>query len=822
MRLLNIYKMDLQQKKLTQDEWEYLEIPVDTEELSILKMIQAGYKNVMIRHNHTKSLLNYIKISGNMDLYHTYFYHKYFEPLFAVLVKRYGCPEFIPQNSLKKKKKKLKKVDIIRITNADTKILKIKDHIYEFILMKQLLKFFKIGSIKSNAILYYYTLTQLLKYRVSNVNTIVSSYLRHIIAHYEKDMKKIDFITHSYEYIERNPYLYRHRDIKLYEHQKKLFTHCKEAGPKFILYQAPTGTGKTLSPIGLVKGHRLIFVCAAKHIGLQLAKSCISLGIKIAVAFGCSDPGGIRLHYFAAKDFQKNRRTGGIFRVDNSVGDNVEIMISDIQSYLPAMRYMLAFNNKENLIWYWDEPTITLDYKTHKYHAVLQKNWLENDIPNIIFSSATLPRKEELQSTIAHFVGTFESKNIISIVSHDCNKTIPIIDSRGYVVLPHFIYNNTEDLKKCLRHIGKYKTLLRHFDLGEITRFIIYVNTHIDLRAPYQIENYFEKVEDIDTLGLKNYYLLLLKVLKEKYEPVHQYFTENRHIYYASTIRLTTADAYTLTDGPTIYLAKDIEKIANYCLKTANIPNSVITTLGRAIDINERLRKEMLAVEKILKKNQDTEEKALRKGSRGKGSGGKEKPTDISHKTGKSRSQIEALTTKRDYLRNSFRPIQLEKMYIPNSYEHLRRWKRGEIANTFCSSIDDSVVERIMQLQVERNWKILLLMGIAVFTKHKCVEYVAIMKELALQQKLYLIIASTDYIYGTNYQFCHGYIGKDLHDISQEKLIQAFGRVGRRTALQDYSIRLRNDNMIQLLFSESTSKIESENMNKLFGISSCK
>ena len=30
-----------------------------------------------------------------------------------------------------------------------------------------------------------------------------------------------------------------------------------------------------------------------------------------------------------------------------------------------------------------------------------------------------------------------------------------------------------------------------------------------------------------------------------------------------------------------------------------------------------------------------------------------------------------------------------------------------------------------------------------------------IMKKLAEEQKLYLIIASSDYIYGTNYQFCH-------------------------------------------------------------------
>ena len=92
-------------------------------------------------------------------------------------------------------------------------------------------------------------------------------------------------------------------------------------GAKLILYQAPTGTGKTMSPVGLSKGNKIIFTCAAKHIGLQLAKALISMEIPIAIAFGCIDSGDIRLHYFAAKDYVKNRRTGGIFRVDNSVGD---------------------------------------------------------------------------------------------------------------------------------------------------------------------------------------------------------------------------------------------------------------------------------------------------------------------------------------------------------------------------------------------------------------------------------------------------------------------------------------------------------------------
>ena len=70
---------------------------------------------------------------------------------------------------------------------------------------------------------------------------------------------------------------------------------------------------------------------------------------------------------------------------------------------------------------------------------------------------------------------------------------------------------------------------------------------------------------------------------------------------------------------------------------------------------------------------------------------------------------------------------------------------------------------------------------------------------------------------GDNYQFCHGYIGKDLSVLSQEKTIQAFGRVGRSNAQQDYSLRLRNDDLIRKLFMEENNKIEVRNMNKLFG-----
>ena len=88
----------------------------------------------------------------------------------------------------------------------------------------------------------------------------------------------------------------------------------------------------------------IIFVCVARHIGLALAKSAISVEKKVAFAFGCNTADDIRLHYFSAIDYTRDRRSGGIGKVDNSVGDNVEIMICDVQSYLTAMHYMMAFH----------------------------------------------------------------------------------------------------------------------------------------------------------------------------------------------------------------------------------------------------------------------------------------------------------------------------------------------------------------------------------------------------------------------------------------------------------------------------------------------
>lgn len=804
--------MDLSQKKLTKEEWEALEVPVDKSEQRILKLIKDGWENPNITLNDANTLLKMMKITENLDMFHGYFYTKYFKEIIQKTVKKYSL-NFDTKE--KKSKKKIKKKELFRMQNFDKKVDELdKTEIYEYLLLKMVKKY--LGS-KDKKIYYYYIISQLIQNSINNINSYVESFINFIL---EKDKSKIklsNIIKNSQEYIEKNKLLLKYSDIQLYSHQKDLIKNFKNKTNKMVLYQAPTGTGKTLSPIALSQGKKIIFVCAAKHIGLQLAKSCISLQIPIAVAFGCTDPGDIRLHYFAAKDYTKNWRSGGIFRVDNSVGDKVEVIISDIQSYLPSMNYMLAFNKEEDLVWYWDEPTITLDYKEHPFHEILQRNWNENVIPNIVLSSATLPNMEDITEMLQSYRYKFKDSNIMEVLSYECKKSIPIISKEGYKMLPHYMFENYDTIKDCLQHIEKNKTLLRHFDVEQITKFIMYVNKNKLVAERYLINEYFEDISEINIINIKMYYVLLMKKCKNNWGKIYEYFKENRKQTYKSTIKVTTNDANTLTDGPTIFLTGDVKKLASIYLNASNIAEEEIDNIMVIINKNEKWKKELEKVEENEKQRQDKKSDEL-------------KDKNLKMDT-KEYQLLEEYKKKSESLRNKIKAVELKKKFVPNTKSHLRKWTdKDDITNEFTCDISDHIVEEIMLLNIANAWKILLLMGIGCFIKEDSegknevkkdkdeIKYMEIMKKLAEDQKLYLIIASSDYIYGTNYQFCHGYLSKDLLNMTQEKTIQAFGRIGRKNNQMDYTLRIRDNSLIEKLFLPEENKIEVNNMNMLFAI----
>jgi len=861
--------MDLQQRKLTKSEWDSIETRVSPNEIDILNLIVDGYDNVNIKRNYMNSILSYLKIEYS-DMLEDYIYNKFFISKINKIETSYKVEQLLttklqPAN-------KIKKSYLIRLQRHTPDTIKGVE-LYENILIEEINMLFKYKNKKDITWqMHYLTLYKLIKNSVNNINKHIITIVQNILKKYEDDISIKHIIENSSQYIEKNKKLLQYKDMTLYAHQKEIFTICKDIHTaKLILYIAPTGTGKTLTPLGLLGRHKVIFVCAARHVGLALAKAAISVNKKVAFAFGCETADDIRLHYFAAKDYTTNWKSGGIWKVDNSVGDKVELMICDIKSYLSAMYYMLSFNEREEMITYWDEPTITLDYPEHDFHSIIQKNWNDNLVPNMILSSATLPKLHEIPDTIGSFREKFAdiSTNIHNIISHECYKSIPILNKFGYVVLPHYLTSDYIKILDIVKHCENSKTLLRYMDLKEIVRFIKYVNDKNYVKASLDIENYFDILDDLTMEGIKLYYLRLLKSFTpEIWNDIYSnlYLSRDKHIIENNTIDnkgvpirkvssfgptkstssmlagesifkikseqnipqannggnnsfatyITTKDAYTLTDGPTIYLANDVEKIAKFCIQQANIPSGVMTDLLESIEFNNRVN------DKIEKLSRDLEDSLPKEtqDKNDKGKKGSEKVNKMDRAM--NSSQTSKIKKELETYQSMIKVTQLNDIFVPNKLAHLHKWcgEDLKVINAFSSNIDEDTIIKIMMLNdVANSWKILLMMGIGVFTNQTSISYTEIMKNLAEQQKLYLIIASSDYVYGTNYQFCHGYISKDMTDLTQEKIIQSLGRIGRNGIQQDYTIRFRDDSQINTLFSPDAEKPEVLNMNRLFNTS---
>ena len=874
--------MDLNQRKLIKSEWDSIEIPCSKQEIEVLDLIRKGYHDVNIKINNNESVFTFLKIDFSIKM-EDYIYTKYLREDVDKILENYK--QYFDNVNINLKINvnndiQIKSADKIRLEKNSIENLK-HNHVYEYIILDNINKLLlsKKNNDDKNFVLFYYTFYKLLKNNIVKINRHIISLCEFIIKIFENELNIMNVIENSVELIEKNTNLLKYNDMVLYEHQKEIFTICKNPQPKLILYMAPTGTGKTLTPIGLSEQYRIIFVCAARHVGLALARAAISANKKIAFAFGCASADDIRLHYFAAKDYSVNKRTGGIKKVDNSNGVNVEIIISDIKSFVPAMYYMRAFNDDEKLMVYWDEPTITLDYNEHSFHSIIKNNWSENKIPTIVLSSATLPKEHELTETIADFKNKFANSEIHSIISHDCKKSIPIINKTGLIELPHFLSNDYNVILKIVNHCENYLTLLRYLDLNEVTKFIVCVNKNNYISERMKIVNYFESLDDITMTNIKIYYIKCLKNIKPGlWEKIYSEFNntripkliENNNVDIkgnklslklnsigpgssynslrqnnnelagkplkrsltdndinkinsdkpvmsgSSAIYVTTKDAYTLTDGPTIFICDDIEKIAKFCIQQANIPSLVMEDLLKKIEYNNVLNKKISEFEKELDYLKEQEEEKL--SNTGMGSlKNVRKFNREADNIDTSKSKISKLIREIETYRAMIKSVVLNETFIPNKLHHIKKWSEGlDTTNAFTSNIEESIINEIMLLEgIEDSWKILLMMGIGVFINHDNIRYTEIMKKMADEQKLYLIIASSDYIYGTNYQFCHGYISKGMN-LTQEKIIQAMGRIGRNNIQQTYSLRFRDDEQIMKIFTAEVDKPEIINMNLLF------
>jgi len=466
-----------------------------------------------------------------------------------------------------------------------------------------------------------------------------------------------------------------------------------------------------------------------------------------------------------------------------------------------------------------------------------------------------MPSIDYLGGLRASFGEKFPEASIHTIHSFDCIKSISMIDPSGYVALPHTLFSDYDELQRTIAYWESNGTILRYFDAKEVGQFIEFVELFIDgvkeanacnmnlfvnkyIKLSGLIESNFNSALDVTMTSIKLHYMRVLKTITPEAWP--RFYAQYKKNYTSRRIQpsgtaaastagvyVTTKDAYTLTDGPTYFFTADVGQIAKFYVQQANIPSSVMDDIMAKINHNSTVTKRIDELEHTmddLLNEGDVAKDDSKKGMKAT------KDVTKNPKVSKLQTQIEGL-------RNNIKIAKLNDLFVPNKPDHLKQWKSfrdhdsgyGESENInkhalyFTSSITDDIVVKIMQLNgIDDTHKILLLMGIGVFSQRDNETlnpaYLEVMKMLASHQRLYLIIANSDYMWGTNYQACHAYFSKDLY-LTQDKILQGMGRVGRGSVQQEYTVRLRSNDHIRTLLCAVApeDKMEIVNMNKLFG-----
>ena len=156
--------VDLTQRKLTKAEWTNIEVKLPDNELDILKMLVASYHDTTYSINKTHSLITFVKTEFS-DKMEEYLFIKYFQDFIAKMIKKFGLEFKMPTVS----SSKVKKSDVIRISNVEQNLMTNKEIIFEFIVLQMcdyMLRAYKKKDEKW--LFHYYTILAISKYNIKH------------------------------------------------------------------------------------------------------------------------------------------------------------------------------------------------------------------------------------------------------------------------------------------------------------------------------------------------------------------------------------------------------------------------------------------------------------------------------------------------------------------------------------------------------------------------------------------------------------------------------------------------------------------------------
>jgi len=555
-----------------------------------------------------------------------------------------------------------------------------------------------------------------------------------------------------------------------------------------IFYKTLPGLGKTsmiLSICNYIRKSKLdlkvIFCCSdiLESVRVQVLRTMFNFGIK----FGTANA-----------NLKKNE-----YKITNSWNcpndDDRELIVGDYLSI-----YLILKEAKHKYLLFFDEPTVLTDQLKNTNTLNYLCKILYYTPKHIILSSATLPLVDELSLIVENYKNKYPGGVVKEVLS---NKTLIgciIKDFNNNIITPHSQCNTQKELEELLIKIKKFPLLGKFYTLPflmNLNNFMKMYNKNIDI----------ETIESFDQESvLENILLLLERVTTLDTDAFTKFKTIqisdiNENVY--DTTRLDINYDKVI---PSKFLTGHAFKYFGCCLVASDDPYEYVK--NNLFEVLEKI-KEKVNIRSV-HKDYEKYKKEVKK-------------FNVLEEAIKQKySSEEVINEKLEILYKTQPKYNFNKSLEINSHDHIKSFAKyvKSYDNTMLKNSIQHEALDITEYTIDDNLKMLLYMGVGVYSKSLDSDYTAKVLEMLADRELAYIFADESFCYGANYQISNVIISDDIgntHSINTIlQLIGRTSRIGKSWSGRVYLDTLTADRICKFFKDPSFNSNEGNNITETF------
>lgn len=557
--------------------------------------------------------------------------------------------------------------------------------------------------------------------------------------------------------------------FKLHESQKKLMHIIKDNFENgfLILYKTLPGLGKTsmilsvcafarkINTLNTKKRTVVLFCCSdiLESVRLQVLRNAFNFKVKFGIAT-------------AIVTTNKSKKEYKISNSWNCKSDEERELIA--ADYVSTALILEENSNEYDYILFFDEPTFLTDSDKNNTSLEYLSKILYHLPKYSILSSATLPNKEDIGTITEDYKNRHEKAVVEEIIS---NKTLTgcfIKDFNSNIIVPHSFCRNTNELEELVKKIRKNPLLGKFYTLPFLLNFNKFCNElNIGLN--------FDEIENFEQDNvLENILLLFDNFIKLNKSPEDKLIANEMFNNFINiNVDDVNEDEFDINKLENDYdrvifnkmITKHAYKYIGCCLIASEDPLEFAR--NNFYDIVDKI-KIKIGIDNIGKyyKQYKNELDAYNK------------KLDEIEKKCKSNDKIDEKSQKLktpSFVFNRSIEINTSK-HIASFSKYVLKYERDILKK----EIEYEDIDITEYINIDDNLKLLLFMGVGLFSKSLNEKYTSKVLELLSEKKIAYLISDESFCYGANYQIKNVIIPDEFgNSHSINTIMQLMGRTSR-------------------------------------------